>query len=63
VIVLSPTERRVFELFLRGHLLEEIAVECSISYYTARVHLDAVVRKFGVRSRSELLYLANQRVA
>jgi DNA-binding CsgD family transcriptional regulator len=63
VIVLSPTERRVFELFLRGHSLGQIAVECCISYYTAREHLNAVVRKFGVRSRSELLYLANQKVA
>jgi DNA-binding CsgD family transcriptional regulator len=63
VIVLSPSERRVFELFLRGHSLDQIAVACCISFYTARGHLEAVVRKFGVRSRSELLYLANQRVA
>lgn len=63
MIVLSPTERRVFALFLTGHSLEQIAVACCISFYTAREHLSAVVRKFGVRSRSELLYLANQRVA
>jgi DNA-binding CsgD family transcriptional regulator len=55
MIVLSPTERRVFELFLRGHSLDQIAVACCVSWYTARGHLDAVVRKFGVRSRSELL--------
>jgi DNA-binding CsgD family transcriptional regulator len=55
VIVLSPTERRVFQLFLAGHSLGQIAVECSISYFTARGHLEAVVRKFGVRSRAELL--------
>jgi len=55
LIVLSPTERRVFALFLRGHSLGQIAVECCISYFTARTHLDAVVRKFGVRSRAELL--------
>jgi DNA-binding CsgD family transcriptional regulator len=63
VIVLSPAERRVFALFLAGHSLEQIAVSCCISFYTAREHLNAVVRKFGVHSRSELLYLANQRVA
>jgi DNA-binding CsgD family transcriptional regulator len=63
VIVLSPSERRVFELFLRGHSLDQIAIACCISFYTAREHLTAVVRKFGVRSRMELLYLANQRVA
>ena len=55
MIVLSPTERRVFELFLRGHSLEQIAVAGCVSFYTVRVHLDAVVRKFGVRSRLELL--------
>jgi DNA-binding CsgD family transcriptional regulator len=63
LIVLSPTERRVFELFLRGHSLDQIAVARCISFYTARTHLEAVVRKFGVRSRVELLYVANQRVA
>lgn len=63
MIVLSPSERRVFELFLRGHSLDQIAIACCISFYTAREHLTAVVRKFGVRSRMELLYLANQRVA
>jgi DNA-binding CsgD family transcriptional regulator len=56
VIVLSPTERRVFELFLRGHSLEDVAVTCCISFYTAREHLNAVVRKFGVRSRRDLLW-------
>jgi DNA-binding CsgD family transcriptional regulator len=63
VIVLSPTERRVFDLFLRGHSLDQIAIACCISFYTARGHLDAVVRKFGVRSRSELLYVASRRAA
>jgi DNA-binding CsgD family transcriptional regulator len=63
VIVLSPTERRVFELFLRGHSLDQIAIACCISFYTARAHLEAVRRKFGVRSRVELLYLANQGIA
>jgi DNA-binding CsgD family transcriptional regulator len=63
VIVLSPTERRVFELFLRGNSLDQIAVVCCISFYTAREHLSAVVRKFGVRSRAELLYVTSGRAA
>jgi len=62
VIVLSPTERRVFALFLAGHSLDRIAEGCGCSFYTAREHLTAVMRKFGVRSRVELLYMANQRV-
>jgi len=56
VIVLSPTERRVFALFLAGHSVPMIADACGISFYTAREHLTAVMRKFGVRSRVELLW-------
>lgn len=63
MIVLSPSERRVFALFLAGHSVPRIANACGISFYTAREHLNAVVRKFGVRSRSELLYVASRRVA
>ena len=63
MIVLSPIERRVFALFLAGHSLPRIADACGISFYTAKEHLNAVVRKFGVRSRAELLYVASRRAA
>lgn len=56
MIVLSPAERRVFELFLAGQSLEDIAVARCISFYTAREHLNAVVRKFGAQSRRDLLW-------
>ena len=63
MIVLSPTERRVFELFLAGRPLPGIADSCGVSFFTARERLNAVIRKFGVRSRAELLYVANRRAA
>jgi DNA-binding CsgD family transcriptional regulator len=63
MIVLSPTERRVFELFLAGHSVPRIADSYGISFFTAREHLNAVVRKFGVRSRMELLYVSSRRAA
>jgi DNA-binding NarL/FixJ family response regulator len=63
MIVLSPTERRVFALFLAGHSVPMIADSCGISFYTVREHLNAVVRKFGVDSPAELLYVANRRAA
>ena len=63
MIVLSPTERRVFALFLTGHSVPRIADTCGISFYTAREHLNAVVRKFGVNSRAALLYVTSRRAA
>jgi len=63
LIVLSPTERRVFALFLAGHSVPMIADACGVPFYTAKEHLNAVVRKFGVRSRVELLYVTSRRVA
>ena len=63
MIVLSPTERRVFALFLAGQSVPRIADVCGISFYTAKEHLNAVVRKFGVRSRSELLFVATRSAA
>ena len=63
LIVLSPTERRIFSMFLAGYPLNRIAAAVGVSFYTARVHLDAVVRKFGVRSRWELLYVVTRSAA
>ena len=63
MIVLSPTERRVFSMFLAGHPLYRIAAICGVSFFTAREHLNAVVRKFGVRSRVELLFVAMRSAA
>ena len=63
MIVLSPTERRVFALFLAGHSDPQIADACGIAFYTVRAHLAAVMRKFGVRSRADLLVVANRKVA
>ena len=63
MIVLSPSERRVFALFLAGHSVPMIADACGISFYTVKEHLNAVVRKFGVHSRAELLYVTSRRAA
>ena len=60
MIILSPSERRVFSMFLAGHSIPMIADACGISFYTVKEHLNAVVRKFGVHSRAELLYVTGR---
>ena len=51
---LSPRERQVTELLLRGLPIEEIAAVLRISRYTVRDYTKAVFAKLGVGSRPEL---------
>jgi DNA-binding CsgD family transcriptional regulator len=51
---LSPRERQVTEMLLRGLPIEEIAAELWISRHTVRDYTKAIFAKFGVGSRPEL---------
>ena len=52
---LSPRERHVTELLLRGLPIDEIAAELWISRHTVRDHTKAIFAKLGVGSRPELM--------
>lgn len=52
---LSPREREVVNLVVRGYSNRQISKALYISEYTVQVHLSNVFEKVGVRSRGELL--------
>jgi DNA-binding NarL/FixJ family response regulator len=52
---LSPAERRVFDLALRGLATKEIADELVLSEATIRGHLTRIYAKLEVQGRIELL--------
>jgi DNA-binding NarL/FixJ family response regulator len=56
--VLSPREREVLQLVVRGLSYQEIADVLSISRHTATSHIRNIYRKLEVRSRSEASYEA-----
>lgn len=58
--VLSPAERRVYEVALRGLQVKEIATELHLSEATVASHLSRIYAKLGVRGRAELLARASQ---
>src|SRR5260370_21274345 len=52
---LSPREREVFGLILRGLSNKEIAAHLSISESTANFHVSAILKKCGARSRLDVV--------
>ncbi len=51
---LTPSEKRVVELAVRGLSNKEIAANLFVSVYTVETHLSHVYTKLGIRSRSQL---------
>jgi DNA-binding CsgD family transcriptional regulator len=56
---LTPAQRRVAALVLRGHSTQQIVNELGISAHTVQEHLGAVFQKFGIGSRRELVAALN----
>ena len=56
-ISLTAREWEVVELLLRGASTSEIAAELGVAPVTVRRHLGSVERKFGVKSRAEVVEL------
>ncbi|WP_454916583.1 response regulator transcription factor [Xanthobacter sediminis] len=54
---LTPTERRVLQLLLTKASEKEISREMEMAVSTAHQHVTRIFRKFGVRSRAELMSL------
>lgn len=60
-IRLSPTQRDVLQLVADGNTYKEIAAQRGGSWKTARNLVHALFRKFGVRSKGELVAAAGRR--
>lgn len=56
---LTPAERRVFDVAIRGAPVKEIAAELVVSDATVASHLSRIYAKLGVRSRAELIARAS----
>lgn len=54
VTLLSPAERRVFDLLLEGMAEKQIGSRLHISQHTVHCHVRAIYRAFQVHSRPEL---------
>jgi DNA-binding NarL/FixJ family response regulator len=57
---LTPAQFRVFGLVASGLLNKQIAFELDISEATVKAHMSAVLRKFGVNTRTQAVMLAGQ---
>ncbi len=55
---LSPREKEVLNLLVRGQAAQEIAQTLGISYATVRNHLQKILHKLGVHSQREAVTLA-----
>jgi DNA-binding NarL/FixJ family response regulator len=60
-VELTERERQVLKLVAQGLRNKEIATELAISEATARTHVENIVAKLGVSSRTEAVVLAAQR--
>ncbi|HYZ82856.1 MAG TPA: response regulator transcription factor [Bryobacteraceae bacterium] len=60
-VELTEREREVLELIARGLRNKEISAALLISEATARTHVENIVAKLGVNSRTEALVVAAQR--
>ena len=54
---LTPTERRVLQLLLTKASEKDISRQLEIALSTAHEHITRIFRKYGVRSRAELMTL------
>ena len=61
VPTLSERERQVLELLSRGSTITSIASTLNISTHTVNMHLRSIYRRLAVNSRSEAIYVANQK--
>lgn len=52
---LTQREREIFDRLLEGRAAKEIASQLHLSVHTVKSHSQSVFRKFGARSRAELL--------
>ena len=57
---LTPQQGRILELICDGKLNKQIAWELSIAETTVKAHVTAIMRKLGVRSRTQAVLVAQE---
>ncbi len=57
---LTPHQFRVYSMITQGLLNKQISYELNISEPTVKSHVTAILRKLGVRKRTEVIILANK---
>ncbi len=57
---LTAKEKLVFDFLVEGYTIKEIAKRLGISYSTVNTHMNAVYRKLGVNTRSQLIICYRQ---
>jgi DNA-binding NarL/FixJ family response regulator len=55
---LTPQQSRILELICDGKLNKQIAYDLSIAETTVKAHVTAIMRKLGVRSRTQAVIMA-----
>jgi DNA-binding NarL/FixJ family response regulator len=55
---LTPQQARILELICEGKLNKQIAYDLSIAETTVKAHVTAIMRKLGVRSRTQAVLVA-----
>lgn len=58
---LSPREREVARLAIKGYTNAQIADELFISVETVKRHMSTIFEKLGIKSRRELMNLCTQK--
>jgi DNA-binding CsgD family transcriptional regulator len=53
--LLTRREQETLFLLLKGHSMKEAAGELGVSVPTVNTHINGIYKKFGVKSRSQLL--------
>ncbi len=53
--LLTPREKQVCDLVVRGYSSEDIAMSLGISHRTVDDHRQAILKKYGVRNAVELV--------
>ena len=59
---LSPREREVMMLLVRGYSTERIGKDLGISYHTVKTHVYHIYQKVGVHSQQELIDFVEERI-
>ena len=60
---LSPREREVMELLVRGYSTDRIGKDLHISYHTVKTHVYHIYQKVGVHAQQELIDLVEERLS
>ena len=60
---LTPRQRQVLDLLVRGHSNREIAKQLGVAQGTVRIHVAAILRALNVRNRTQAALTAMHRRA